>query len=45
MAIAERFGKSATLRDLNPSQMVEMLSLPAGEEEKVFKGNNFAGND
>ena len=33
---AERFGKSATLRDLNYSQMIQLLSLPAEETEKFI---------
>lgn len=36
MKCAERFGKSATLRDLNYGQMIQILSLPAGEEEKFI---------
>lgn len=37
MKCAERFGKAATSRDLNQSQMIELLALPAGEEEKFIE--------
>ncbi len=36
MAIADRFGNSATSQNLNKSQMMEMLSLPTGEEENFI---------
>ena len=36
MAVAERFGNSPTSANLNQSQMVEMLALPEGEEEKFI---------
>jgi phage pi2 protein 07 len=36
MRCAERFSNFQTSGNLNPSQMVEMLSLPAGEEEKFI---------
>ena len=36
MAIAERFGKTQTFAFLNYSQMIQMLSLPKGEEEKFI---------
>lgn len=37
LQIAERFGNSQTSANLNQSQMVEMLALPAGEEEKFIE--------
>ena len=36
MAIAERFGKTQTFAFLNYSQMIQMLALPKGEEEKFI---------
>ena len=36
MNCAERFGNSATLRNLNYSQMIQLLSLPAEETEKFI---------
>lgn len=36
MACAERFGNSPTSANLKQSQMIEMLSLPAGEEENFI---------
>ena len=40
---AERFGKSAAPRDLNPSQMFELLSLPVGDEEKFIAEKSAEG--
>ena len=37
MACAERFGNSPTSANLNQSQMIEMLALPAGETEKFIE--------
>ena len=36
MRIAERFGKTKLISDLNSTQMIAMLSLPKGEEEKFI---------
>ena len=36
MAIAERFGNRQLIGDLGYTQMVQMLALPAGEEEKFL---------
>lgn len=36
MQIAERFGKTQTSADLKFYQMVQMLALPEGEEEKFI---------
>lgn len=36
MKCAERFGKSATLRDLNYGQMIQILALPEAETEKFI---------
>ena len=44
MNCAERFGNSATLRNLNYSQMVAMLSLPAEETEKFIAEKAAEGN-
>lgn len=43
MAIAERFSNTQTSAYLNPSQMVEMLSLPAEETEKFIEEKAAAG--
>ena len=37
MQIAERFGNLATLRGLKYSQMLQLLTLPAGDEEKFIE--------
>ena len=36
MRIAERFGKTKSISDLNSTQMIAMLALPKGEEEKFI---------
>ena len=36
MRIAERFGKTKLISDLNSTQMIAMLALPKGEEEKFI---------
>ena len=44
MACAERFGNSPTSANLNQSQMIELLALPEGEEEKFIAEKAAEGN-
>lgn len=44
MAIANRFSNSQTFGNLGYSQMVQMLTLPAGEEEKFIEEKAAEGN-
>lgn len=36
MAVAERFGKTHLNADLNQTQLIAMLALPTGEEQKFI---------
>lgn len=36
MAVAERFGNRQTFADLNSSTLIQMLALPAGDEQKFI---------
>ena len=44
MDIAERFGNLQSIADLNYTQMVQMLALPAGEEENFIAEKTADGN-
>ena len=43
MAVAERFGKSESIPNLKPTQMIAMLSLPADETEQFIEDKAAAG--